>query len=163
MVSSDEVGLTSSAEACKSRWKGFLVNSSARGDMSASKSSMACWGASGLFASFDSISDCSFDSCFCSFRLGDENRVRIDFAGVARNSFVRGVSGLDGDETWLVACAGVEAMVFASGDVLRLSMWDSIFSLRLGGCACIGAGTCSNVCVDGVRACPSSEAKPLNV
>lgn len=135
----------SSADEVRSTWKGFLVNSSARGDINASRSSMACWGRSGRFASFDSISDWSFDSCLCSFMLGDENRVRIDLAGVARNSFVRGVSGLDGGDTWLGACVDVEAMAFVSGDVLRLSMRDSMLSFRLGGGACIGVGYCSRV------------------
>lgn len=95
--------------------------------------------------------------------FGDENRVRIAFEGVAKNSFIRGVSGLDGGEAWLVACVGVEAMTFVSGEVLRLSTRDSMLSFRLGGGACSDADAFSNVCVDGVRACPSSEAKPLNV
>lgn len=93
--------------------------------------------------------------------FGEENRVRIDFAGVARNSFVRGVSGLDGGDTWLEFCVAVEVITFVSGDALRLSMRDSRLSFRLGGGACIGVGYCSRVCVDGVRAWPSSEAKPL--
>lgn len=85
------------------------------------------------------------------------------FAGVARNSFVRGVSGLDGGDNCSVASVGVEAMKVVSGAVLRLSMRGSMSSFRLGGGACNSDGACSNVCVDAVRACPSSDAKPLNV
>ena len=65
--------------------------------------------------------------------FGDENRVRIAFAGVARNSFIRGVSGLDGGETWLVASVGVDEMTLVSGDVLKLSTRDSMSSFRLEG------------------------------
>ena len=77
--------------------------------------------------------------------FGDENRVRIDLAGVARKSFVRGVSGLDGGDTLLGACIGVEAITFVSEDMLRLSMRDSMLSFRFGGGACIGVGYCSRV------------------
>lgn len=55
-VSLDEAGLLSSVEPRRSKWNGFRVNSSARGDISASRSSAACVGRGARLGSMASIS-----------------------------------------------------------------------------------------------------------
>ena len=78
--------------------------------MIASMSSAACCGAGG-FGSFDWISVCSLCNFRCSRMFGDENLVRMAFAGVERKVSLgdRGVSGALGNATGTGAAESIGA------------------------------------------------------
>ena len=161
MVSFEDTGLESSADDRTSKWKGFLVNSSARGDISASISSAACR-ETGAFGSFDCISVCSLCSFRCSRIFGEENLVLIAFDGVERNAWlgVCGVSGAFRIAIGIGVCDSFGAMTSVPGGVLTLSTLESASWLCFGIGIDSGVGAWKNGCVCAVR---SSEANPLKV
>ena len=75
-VSFDEDGLISSEGLPRSTWKGFIVNSVARGDISASMSSAAGGRLGDRGGSKAAILVCSLWRRRCSCRFGEENLVR---------------------------------------------------------------------------------------
>lgn len=161
IVPFDETGLASSPGLCSSKRKGFLVNSSARGDMRASISSAACRGTAAL-GSFDWISVCSFCNFRCSLMFGDENLVRMAFPGVERKVSlgVRGVAGALGCANGVVVCAPPRFRTCFAGELLWLSTrgpanWNCFDAEMFS-----GAGDSKMLLVCAV---PSRDAKPLKV